>query len=215
MSEYYSTDLDYPVSTHAVPRIEDPLPSEVMLGGIRARRRSWVGPGADRTQPVCFGGGQLLIPDRPQSERLCSICMSLGRLNNTHWEAIDNFCKVIVDHHHSFDALLKSAREGCHLCVLLLIEWEENSRLDQDPGGGWVCKVGYDTASLNGGIRLKFERVRTRIPGTGVLLDEVQSTILCGDSLRCMGGRLICKAMESECASFLQLQSLTVDQWNS
>ena len=123
-------------------------------------------------------------------------------LDSTHWDAINNFRKVIVNHHDSFDALLKSAREGCHLCGLLLIAWEEICRLDQEPGGGWVGKAGFDLASLNEGIRLEFQRVETKIQLTGVIIDEVQITILCGELLSSMGGRLICRAMDGKRSLF-------------
>jgi len=128
--------------------------------------------------------------------------MSLGRLNSTHWDAINNFREVIVEHHDSFDALLESAREGCHLCGLLLIAWEEECDLEQEPGGGWVAKSGSDWASVSDGIKLKFHRVKTTIPRTNVIVDEVRITIVCGNLRPSMGGRLICKAMDSECSSF-------------
>ncbi|KAH6864737.1 heterokaryon incompatibility protein-domain-containing protein [Alternaria rosae] len=165
----------------------------------------WVRPpGGDQAQPTCFGIGQLRIPERSESQRLCSACMSLGCLNSTHWESINNFRKVIVDHHHSFDAILKSAREGCHLCGLLLIAWEEKCSLEQEPGGGWVGKLGLDSVSLSEGIRLEFKRWAPTLRSN---LDEVRINILCGDLPSTMGGRLICKALDSSSASLSRIKA--------
>jgi len=169
-------------------------------------------PGGDQAQPACFGIGQLRIPERPESGRLCSACMSFGRLNNTHWGSINNFRAVFINHHHSFDALLTSAREGCHLCGLLLIAWEEKCRFDQEPGGGWVANGWLYSASLNAGIRLEFQRVRKTIPWTSVDVDEVEITIRCGNLPSSMRGRLICRGMHSERSSPLKRpQSFTIN----
>jgi len=189
------------------------VPSEVVPGGERIKTEEFVRPsGNDQAQPACFGGGKLQIPERSESDRLCSVCLSLGRLNSTHWHDIAHTSGVVINHHHSFHALVKSAREGCHLCGLLLIAWEEEYRLEQEPGRGWVGKAQYDSASLNEGIKLKFERLDTTIPLNGGMIDEVRITSLCGEFL---GGRLICKAMDSERSSSLRrFQFHAINQWN-
>jgi hypothetical protein len=116
-----------------------------------------------------------------------------------------------VKHHHSVSALLESARGGCHFCGLLLIAWEEKCRLYQEPRGG---KADFNSASSDGDIKLRFQRVETTIRLTGVKVDQVQITILCGDLLPGMGGQLICKPMDSERSLFLKsLQFLTINQW--
>jgi len=187
----------HPFRTYPALTTQEPLPKDVVPGG------EWVVPlVGDQAQPVCFGVGQLRIPERPKSERLCSACMSLSRLESTHWEEINNFRKVVVDHHHSFNALLKNALEGCHLCGLFLIALEERCRLDQEPGGVWVGKAQDNSISLNDGIKLELERVKSTIRLTRVVVDEVQITILCGNLPSSMCGRLICKTMDSECSSF-------------
>ena len=183
------------VSNAPALKTRSPSPRVVMSGEEDVRAPGVCG---NQAQPACFGVSQLQIPKRPEMERLCSTCMSLGRLNSTHWEDINDFREVIVNHHHSVDALLKSAREGCHLCGLLLIAWEDNCRLDQEPGGGWVGKDGFKSIPFNDGIRLKFQRVKKTYMGA---VDEVQLTILCGDSLFDYSGHLICKAMDSEHSS--------------
>jgi hypothetical protein len=158
----------------------------------------------NQPRPTCFGDGQFQIPDRSGSDRLCSTCTSLGHLESPHWDSINNFHEVIVKHHRSVSALFESARGGCHLCGLLLIAWEENCRLDQEPTGEWVGRRLYISVPLNGDITLKFERVEMTIPFTNVKVDQVQITILCGDLLPSMDGRLICTPMEGECSLYLR-----------
>jgi len=180
---------------------------------IMSKSSQWVfAPCGDHAQPICFGRIRLRFPKGSESDRLCSACMGLGSRKHTLWKRIDKFRKVAVGHHHSFDALLESARGGCHLCGLLLIAWEENCDLSQDPSGGWVGKAGPDVASLNDGIRLEFQRVETSMPLTGLTVDEVHITILCGGLPSRMGGRLICKAIDCERFPFLEhLQCLAID----
>ena len=205
MNHMHSSPMQAAIST------QNCVPSEVVPGGTENETREWAWPpDHDQAQPACFGGGQLRIPERSESDRLCSACTSLGRLNSTHWEEIKGpRFHVSVEHHHSFDALFKSAREGCHLCGLLLIALEENWRLCQQPGGEWVAKRGYESASLSGGIRLDFKRWAPIFPST---VDEVRINIVCGDLPSAMGGRLICKAMDSERSSFLEhLHYFTID----
>jgi len=118
------------------------------------------------------------------------------------FEELNKFRNVVVNHHTSFDALIKSVRGGCHLCGLMLMAWEENCRFVQEPGGGWLGKAKYDSASLNDGITLQFQRVATKIPQTDVVFGELQVVILCGE----LGefGRLICEfPMDSERSSTL------------
>ena len=43
----------------------------------------------------------------------------------------------------------------------------------QEPRGGWVGKAGFDSVSLDGGVKLRFQRVKTTIQFTGVEVDEV------------------------------------------
>jgi hypothetical protein len=189
----------YSALTRPAPTIHHSLPWEVVPGGIRIKSQEWVGPpGGEGAQPACFGGSQIRIPDRPEGDRLCSVCMRLSQLKSTYWDSINNFCGVIVKHHHSVSALLESARGGCHFCGLLLIAWEENCELNQEPRGGWIGKAGSISASLHGGIKLKYQRVETTIHLTSVKVDEVQITILCGDLLPGMGGQLICKPIDSK-----------------
>jgi hypothetical protein len=137
--------------------------------------------------------------------------MGLGQLESTHWNTINNFGEVIIEHHHSFDALLESGREGCHLCGLLLIAWEEKCRLIQEPGGGWVGKEGRESYSLDGDIALRFERAREVVYDAE--MDRIHVTILCGDLPRHMCGQLICKPMQSEHSFYSRgLQFLTTNQ---
>lgn len=175
------------------------VPSEVVSGGKRIKTEEVVRPpGGGQSQPACFGIGQLRISERSENDRLCSACMGLSRLNSIHWEEINNCREVVVNHHHSFDALPKSAHEGCHLCALLWIALKESCRLDQEPGGVWITKLKDVSTPLYEGTRLRFRKARLTwtVPHT----DEIQITLLCG-GLR--GGRLICQAMGSECSSFL------------
>jgi hypothetical protein len=211
MGQLYST-LTRPTLTTQVP-----LPWEVVPGGIRIKTQEWVcPPGCEQARPACFGDSQLPATNRSGNDRLCSICMSLGHLESTHWDSINNFREVVVKHHHSVSALLESVRRGCHCCGLLLIAWEENCRLYQEPGGGWTGKADFDSVSLDGDIRLRYQRVRTTISLTGDEVDEVQITILCGGLQPGMSGRLICKPMDCERPSFLQChQFLTINQRGS
>lgn len=160
-------------------------------------------PGGDQAQPACFGAGQVLIPERSEHDRLCSTCMSLGRLNSTHWEDINNFREVTVNHPHSIDALITSAREGCHLCGLLLTALEEEIRLSQEPRGGWIFEAGTNSGALTGIIRLRFQRDEPTLPWDGFVFDGVRIVLLCGGLPGGEGGRLICQAMDSERSSFL------------
>jgi hypothetical protein len=198
MGQVYSA-LTRPAST-----IHHSLPWEVVPGGIRIKTQQWVcPPGGEGVQPACFGGSQIRIPDRPEGDRLCSTCTSLGHLERNYWDSINNFRGIVVKHHHSVTALLESARGGCHFCGLLLIAWEEHCRLYQESKGAWVGKADFNSASLHGGIKLKYQRVETTIHLTGVKVDEVQITILCGDLLPGMGGQLICKPIDSKRFLFL------------
>jgi len=203
LSDLHPMDQVHSSSKHPAPTTQDPLPCEVVSVGTRINTKEWAFPtGGKQARPACFGIGQFRIPERSKSDRLCSACMSLDRLDSTYWEEINNFREVIVDHHNSFDALLKSARGGCHLCVLILIAWEDVCRLEQETGGGWVGKLGFRSVSLNDGSRLSFKRIGKTLPHENFIPDEVQITILCGDLPHNMRGRLICKAMDSECSSF-------------
>jgi hypothetical protein len=208
MGQLYST-LTRPTLTTQVP-----LPWEVVPGGIRTKTQEWVcPPGGERAQPACLGHSGIPIPDRAASDRLCSACTSLSRLNNTHWESINNFHEVVMKHHHSVSALLESVRGGCHLCGLLLIAWEENCELCQEPGGRWVGRAGADSVSLHGDIKLSYQRTRATISLTGIEVDEVQINILCGDLLPGMGGRLVCKPMDGERPLLLKChQTVTINQ---
>ena len=186
-------DLIQSTPTHPALKTMGSFRCEVVPG------REWAcPPGGDQAQPTCFGLSQLRIPERSENDRLCSTCTSLGHLNSRHWEGINDFREVIVQHHHSFNALLKSAREGCHLCGLLLIAWEEKCQWEKEYGDEGVGKAGLGSASLNDGVRLKFQRKRMENEQRGLVFDEVQITILCGDLPCGMGGRLICQAMNSE-----------------
>ena len=192
-------------------------PEEVVLSGFQNKDSKRVPlPGEEKAQPGCFGASQLRIPEHSESDRLCSTCTSLGHPNSTRWKSINNFLIVIVDHHHSFDALLKSAHEGCHLCGLLLIAWEEKWYLEQESGIGWAAKRWSSSASLNAGIRLEFRRVIRTLAWNSVVVDEVQISILCGDTPLIRGGRLICNAMDSKRSSFLgNLHFLTINHRSS
>jgi hypothetical protein len=214
LAEFYLMGQLYSTLTRPTLTTQVPLPWEVVPGGIRIKTQEWVcPPDGERAQPACFEDSQFPATDRSGSDRLCSTCMSLGHLESTHWDSINNFREVVVKHHHSVSALLESARRGCHCCGLLLIAWEENCRLYQEPGGGWTGKAGFDSVSLDGDIRLRYERVRTTIPLTGVEVDEVQITILCGGLLPGMSGRLICKPMDREPPLSLAChQFLTINQ---
>lgn len=167
----------------------------------------------DQARPTCFGYGQFQIPDRSGSDRLCSTCMSLGHLESTLWDSINNFHEVIVKHHHSVNALVESACGGCHFCGLLLMEWESRFYLCQEPGGGWVGESGTDAASLDGDIKLKIERVKKTDRFRGFEAEEIQIAILCGDLPPGILRQLICTPMESERSLFsLHPQLLTVNQ---
>lgn len=161
-------------------------------------------PGAEQARPTCFVDGQFQIPDRSGSDRLCSACTSLGNLESTYSDGINKFHGVTVKHHRSVSALIESGRGGCHLCGLLLVAWQEKCRLDQELTGRWVGKRPGKSAALYGDITLKFERVEVTIPITKVKVDQVQITILCGDLLPSMDGRLICTPMEGECSLYLR-----------
>ncbi|KAF2006387.1 HET-domain-containing protein [Amniculicola lignicola CBS 123094] len=193
----------YSALAHPTPAVKASFPCEVVPGGIRIKTQTWIcPPGGERARPACFGDNQLQIPDRSGSERLCSTCISLGRLTTTHWDSINNFREVIVKHHHSVSALIESVRGGCHFCGLLLIAWEEKCCLCQEPSGEWVGKAECNSASLHGGIKLRFQRVETKIHLTGIKVDEVQITILCGDLLPGMGGQLICTPLDTNLPNF-------------
>jgi hypothetical protein len=147
-------------------------------------------PGAEQARPTCFVDGQFQIPDRSGSDRLCSACTSLGNLESTYSDGINKFHGVTVKHHRSVSALIESARGGCHFCGLILIVLEEECRLCQEPGGGWVAKRDLKSFSLHGDITLK-------IRNDGI-------TILCGDLPVHMGGGMICKSMDSERSLFFE-----------
>lgn len=195
---------------------------EVMSGSMSpesegCESKEWIyPPDTEQTRPACFGDGQFQIPDRSGSDRLCSTCMSLGHLESTLWDSINNFHEVIVKHHRSVSVLIESARGGCHLCGLLLIAWEETYRLDQDPTGEWVGRIYGESVSLNGDVTLRFKRELETAPFSGVEVDEVRITILCGDLPPGMVGRLICTPKESERSLFSRRpQLLTVNQRHS
>jgi hypothetical protein len=214
LAEFSLMGQVYLALTRPAPTTQASLPWEVVPGGIRIKTQQWVcPPGGEQARPACFGDSQLRVPDRSESDRLCSACMSLGHLKSTHWDSINNFRGVVVKHHHSLSALLESARGGCHFCGLLLTAWEGKCRLYQEPRGGWIGKADFNSASLDGDIKLRFQRVKTTIRLTGVKVDEVRITILCGDLLPGMGGQLICEPMDSERSLFLKcLQFLTINQ---
>ncbi|ORY08584.1 heterokaryon incompatibility protein-domain-containing protein [Clohesyomyces aquaticus] len=188
----------YSAWTAPAPNPEPALPWEAVPGGIRIKTQTWVvPPGDDRSRPSCFGESQARIQERSESERLCSSCLSLGRLTAKHWDAVNKFREITANHHHSVSALLESVRGGCHLCGLLLIAWEQNCSLSQESNGDWVGKAETNSVSLDSEIKLRFQRVQTKIQLTGVEVDEVQITILCGDMLPGMAGQLICTPIDS------------------
>lgn len=179
------------------------LPHEPVPGGIGIQTEAWYGyPDPDKARPICLGDSQLRMPDRPRKDRLCPTCTSLGNLTDTHWDSISSFHQVVVDHHHSVGALLESVRGGCHFCGLLLIAWEEKCFLCQQPSGAWIGRIKDYAVSLDGGIKLNFRRLRPKKNSTGIKTHGIEITILCGNMMPSMGGRLLCTPKESECFEF-------------
>jgi hypothetical protein len=65
-------------------------------------------------------------------------------------------------------------------------------RLSQDSTGHWVGRLEFEKATLDGWIRLKFRRKKRLLQYTGVQVDEIQISIVCGNMPPEMGGQLIC-----------------------
>jgi hypothetical protein len=204
MGQVYSASKRQASTTQASLPTQASLIEEVVPSGERSKNREWVLPFRfkhTQTRPACFGDGQLRIPDRSGSDRLCSTCMSLGHLESTHWDDINTFRKkVTVKHHHSVSTLIESARGGCHLCGLFLMAWEGLCRFHQKPTGGWVGKWGFDSFSLDGDITLTFHKVKNPNAHSEVM----EIIVRCGDLPSDMAGRLICEPMDSECSLFFE-----------
>ncbi|KAH7112118.1 heterokaryon incompatibility protein-domain-containing protein [Dendryphion nanum] len=127
-----------------------------------------------------------------EEKGLCAVCLGLEKLPPESWHSIKNFSEIVVPHHRSLGALFESALKGCHLCNLLVVAWEQNCYLVKDLNGHWIGKSGFDSATLDGCIRLKFQREKQLLKYTGVPIDEVRIRILCGTMPPSWGGLLIC-----------------------
>ena len=159
------------------------------------KTQTWVCAPGDQSELYTFPENRPQVLEPQEGERLCSICLSLGQLPSEYWDNINNFRDVFIPHHYSVSTLIDSALGGCHFCNLLLKAWEETCRLSQDSNGHWVARLGTDIATLGDWIILRFQRAKQLLQITGVHVDEVQISILCGDMPPEMRGKLICYPM--------------------
>ncbi|KAF2690603.1 HET-domain-containing protein [Lentithecium fluviatile CBS 122367] len=158
---------------------------------------TWYCAPGDIGHPSLFPDLQTWRTDSWKEDGLCPNCLSLGQLPSKHWDSVNNFREIIVQHHRTFDTFLRSALQGCQLCCLLLQSWEQNCRLCQDPKRRWFAKLGFESAALDDCIQLKFRREKKILPYMDVRLDEIQIHILCGNMPPAMAGQLICYPMNA------------------